>query len=63
MRQTPSKTWAGYIPMLAVGLGAGAGGWFAYAIGALETPFALLGAVGGYLVSGAALRHIYSDRE
>lgn len=63
MRQTPSKDWAGYIPMLAVGLGAGAGGGFGYAIGTLEPTFAVLGAVGGYLVSGAVLRRIYSDRE
>lgn len=54
------SVWWGYVPIVCLCLGGGAGGWFGYAIGALEAPFALLGAAGGYLVSGAVLRRVYS---
>jgi hypothetical protein len=57
------KAWAGYIPLVSLAVGAGAGGWFAYAVGAFETPFALLGAAGGYLLSGLILRRVYSRDE
>ena len=39
------------------------GGWLAAAIGAIEWPVALAGAVVGYLVSGAILRRVYSDND
>ena len=51
---------SGYIPLVCLGIGTGAGAWFAYFVGAVELPFALMGAVGGYLLSGAILRRIYS---
>jgi hypothetical protein len=63
MRRTAKKAWAGYVPILCLCLGAGAGGWLADAIGAFEWPIALLGAVAGYLASGSILRRIYSDDE
>ena len=61
MRRRPKHSWAGYLPIAAVFAGAGAGGWLAAAIGAIEWPIALVGAVVGYLVSGAILRRLYSD--
>ncbi len=60
-RQT--RAWIGYVPIAGVGIGAGAGAWFAFALGALETPFALVGAAGGYFLSGAILRRVYSRGE
>jgi hypothetical protein len=53
----------GYLPFLCLAVGAGTGAWLAHFVGAFETPFALLGAVGGYLASGAILRRYYSARE
>lgn len=51
------------MPLICLPLGAGAGAWFAYGVGAFETPFALLGAAGGYFASGALLRRVYSESE
>jgi hypothetical protein len=61
MRRRPRHRWAGYLPIASVCVGAGAGGWLAAAVGAIEWPLALVGAVVGYLLSGALLRRIYSD--
>ena len=63
MRRRGKAGWAGYVPLICLAIGAGLGGWFAYLIGAFETPFALLGAAGGYVLSGALLRRIYDGRE
>jgi hypothetical protein len=60
MRQRPKPGWAGFLPIASVFVGAGAGGWLAAAVGAIEWPIALVGAVIGYLVSGAILRRVYS---
>ncbi len=51
----------GFVPLVCLAIGAGAGGWFAYAVGAFETPFALLGAAGGYRLSRVILRRVYSE--
>jgi hypothetical protein len=58
-----NRGWVGFLPMLCLAVGAGAGAWFAHLVGAFETPFALIGAAGGYLFSGALLRRVYSDRD
>ena len=57
------RHWTGFLPLLCLGVGAGAGGWFAHLVGGFETPFALIGAGGGYLASGAILRRHYARRE
>lgn len=62
-RRSVKRAWAGFIPLLCLAIGAGAGAWFAYAVGAFETPFALLGAAAGYLLSGGILGRIYSRGE
>jgi hypothetical protein len=54
---------AGYISLVVLAVGAGAGNGLAYAVGAFQTPFALLGAVGGYLLAGVILRRICSRVE
>jgi hypothetical protein len=61
--QSEKKAWEGNIPLMSLAVGAGAGDWLAYAVGAIETPFALLGAAGGYLLSGLILRRVYSRDE
>src|SRR2546421_4536491 len=61
VRQRPKHGWAGYLPIASVFVGAAAGGWLAAAVGAIEWPIALVGAVVGYLVSGAILRRVYRD--
>lgn len=63
MRRASKRTWAGYLPLLCLFVGAGAGGGLAVAVGALEWPLTLVGAAVGYLVSGAILRRVYSDDE
>jgi hypothetical protein len=63
VRGPARKGWAGFVPPICLGVGAGVGGSFASAVGAFETPLALVGAVGGYLLSGAILRRIYSKLE
>lgn len=63
MRRRPRHAHAGYIPLVGVAVGAGAGGWLASVVGAIEFPIALAGAVVGYLISGMILRRIFSDDE
>ncbi len=63
VRRATKRAWGGYVPLICLCAGAGAGGLLADAVGAGETPIAIVGAVVGYLVSGSILRRIYSDDE
>lgn len=54
------KRYAGYLPFVAVGFGAGAGGWIASFVGLPQWTVAIPGMVAGYLVSRTILRRVYS---
>ena len=54
---------AGYVPFVAVGFGAGTGGWIASLVGLPEWTLAVPGMVIGYLLSRAILRRVYSPEE
>jgi hypothetical protein len=55
--------YAGYVPFMGIGVGAGAGGWLASLLGLPEWFLALPGIVAGYFLAGAVLRRIYADDE
>jgi hypothetical protein len=63
MRTAGWKGNAGYLPFVAVGIGAGTGGWIASLLGAPEWTLAIPGMIVGYFASRAILRRVYSDDE
>ena len=62
MRQ-PAQGYAGYIPFVGFGIGAGIGGWIASLAGLAEWSLAIPGMVAGYFGSRAVLRRIYASDE
>lgn len=63
MRTAGWKGNAGYVPFVAVGVGAGTGGWIASLLGLPEWSLAIPGMILGYLSSRAVLRRVYSSEE
>ena len=51
------------IPFVAVGFGAGTGGWVASLVGLPQWTLAMPGMVAGYFVSRTILRRVYSPDE
>lgn len=57
------RSYAGYIPFAAVGVGGGAGGWLASLVELPQWSLAIPCMVAGYFVSGAILRRYYASGE
>ena len=60
---TRNQAYAGYIPWLALSLGAGLGGWIASRVGIPEWTLAGPGVVGGYYLSRTILRRVYANED
>lgn len=55
--------YSGYVPLAALCLCAGLGGWIASRFGVADWTLALPGAIGGYFVSRTVMRRVHSSED
>ena len=60
-RSGSPRSYSGYVPFAAIGVGSGVGGWIAVLLSWPEWTLAVPGMLVGYLASKQILERVYSD--